>query len=165
MIRARDMAPLGSKVHIYPAAGGWTGNAPPQGSRCRATAPRLAALTRPRSQSVWLLIASARCADARPKAAHPGGIVLDNKNPIHGTSHARRSIAREGTARRARDPPVRYRDKPAPTPVRGPFSVPIRDPNCCRLTCLRFRSRMSAEHIAGHWLRQLQGVGDREKQR
>jgi hypothetical protein len=47
-----------------------------------------------------------------------------------GTSHARRSVAREGTARRARDPPVRYRDKPAPTPVRGPFSMPIRGPDC-----------------------------------
>src|SRR5207302_7554376 len=45
-----------------------------------------------------------------------------------GTSHARRSVAREGTARRARDPPVRYRDKPDPTPVRGPFSMPIRGP-------------------------------------
>jgi class 3 adenylate cyclase len=38
--------------------------------------------------------------------------------------------AREGTARRARDPPVRYRDKPVPTPVRGPFSMPIRGPDC-----------------------------------
>ena len=47
-----------------------------------------------------------------------------------GTSHARRSVAREGTARRARDPPVRYRDKPAPMPVRGPFSMPIRGPDC-----------------------------------
>ena len=47
-----------------------------------------------------------------------------------GTSHARRSVACEGTARRARDPPVRYRDKPVPTPVRGPFSMPIRGPNC-----------------------------------
>jgi hypothetical protein len=34
---------------VDPAAGGWTGNAPRQGSRLRATAPRLAALTRPRS--------------------------------------------------------------------------------------------------------------------
>ena len=47
-----------------------------------------------------------------------------------GTSHARRSVAREGTARRARDPPVRYRDKPIPTPVRGPFSMPIQGPDC-----------------------------------
>ena len=47
-----------------------------------------------------------------------------------GTSHARRSVAREGTARRARDPPVRYRDKPTPPPVRGPFSLPIRGPDC-----------------------------------
>src|SRR5438477_1057201 len=47
-----------------------------------------------------------------------------------GTSHARRSVAREGTARRARDPPVRYRDKPDPMPVRGPFSMPIRGPDC-----------------------------------
>src|SRR5436190_19885423 len=30
-----------------------------------------------------------------------------------GTSRARRSVACEGTARRARGPPVRYRDKPA----------------------------------------------------
>ena len=29
-----------------------------------------------------------------------------------------------------RDPPVRYRDKPVPTPVRGPFSMPIRGPDC-----------------------------------
>jgi hypothetical protein len=47
-----------------------------------------------------------------------------------GTSHARRSVAREGTTRRARGPPVRYRDKPVPTPVRGPFSMPIRGPDC-----------------------------------
>src|SRR6201987_3372803 len=47
-----------------------------------------------------------------------------------GTSHARRSVAREGTARRPRDPPVRYRDKPAPTPVRGPFWMPSRGPDC-----------------------------------
>src|SRR5712671_3797069 len=47
-----------------------------------------------------------------------------------GTSHARRFVAREGTARRARGPPVRYRDKPAPTPQRGPFSMPIRGPDC-----------------------------------
>src|ERR1700674_5296312 len=47
-----------------------------------------------------------------------------------GTSHARRSVAREGTARRARGPPVRYRDKPVPRPVRGPFSMPIRGPDC-----------------------------------
>jgi hypothetical protein len=33
-----------------------------------------------------------------------------------GTSRARRSVAREGTARRARGPPVRYRDKPDPKP-------------------------------------------------
>jgi len=46
------------------------------------------------------------------------------------TSHARRSVAREGTARRARGPPVRYRDKPVPMPVRGPFSMPIRGPDC-----------------------------------
>jgi hypothetical protein len=31
--------------------------------------------------------------------------------------------------RHARDPPVRYRDKPAPTPVRGPYSMPIRGPH------------------------------------
>jgi hypothetical protein len=37
------------------------------------------------------------------------------------TSRAHRSVAREGTARRARGPPVRYRDKPAPTPERDPF--------------------------------------------
>src|SRR6516164_9611480 len=36
-----------------------------------------------------------------------------------GTSHARRSVAREGTARRARVPPVRYLDKsPAPSLTR-----------------------------------------------
>src|SRR5712671_7085987 len=39
-----------------------------------------------------------------------------------GTSRARRSVAREGTARRARGPPVRYRDKPDPIPQRCPFS-------------------------------------------
>src|SRR5438477_11023745 len=38
-----------------------------------------------------------------------------------GTSRARRSVAREGTARRARGPPVRYRDKPDPIPQRCPF--------------------------------------------
>jgi hypothetical protein len=38
-----------------------------------------------------------------------------------GTSHARRSVAREGTARRARDPPVRYWDKPAPRAGEGSF--------------------------------------------
>ena len=37
------------------------------------------------------------------------------------TSRARRSVACEGTARRARGPPVRYRDKPAPTPERDPL--------------------------------------------
>ena len=47
-----------------------------------------------------------------------------------GTSHARRSVAREGTARRARGPPVRYRDKPEPMPKRGPFWMPIRGPDC-----------------------------------
>src|SRR5262249_40971431 len=47
-----------------------------------------------------------------------------------GTSHARRSVAREGTARRARDPPIRYRDKPVPMPGRGPSSMPIRGPDC-----------------------------------
>lgn len=34
------------------------------------------------------------------------------------TSHARRFVAREGTTRRARDPPVRYLDKP-PRPSLG----------------------------------------------
>ncbi len=53
---------------VDPAAGGWTGNAPRQGSRLRAPASRLTALTRPRSQSVSLAIASALCADARPKS-------------------------------------------------------------------------------------------------
>jgi hypothetical protein len=48
-----------------------------------------------------------------------------------GTAHAGpRSVACEGTARRARGPPVRYRDKPAPMPVRGPYSMPIRGPDC-----------------------------------
>jgi DNA replication protein DnaC len=42
-----------------------------------------------------------------------------------GTSRVRRSVAREGTARRARGPPVRYRDKPDPTPQRDPFCAPI----------------------------------------
>src|SRR5215471_20698410 len=37
---------------VMPAIGGWTGSAPRQGSRLRAPASRLSALTRPRSQSV-----------------------------------------------------------------------------------------------------------------
>jgi hypothetical protein len=45
-----------------------------------------------------------------------------------GTSRARRFVAREGTARRARGPPVRYWDKPAPTPERDPFCTPIDRP-------------------------------------
>ena len=44
------------------------------------------------------------------------------------TSRARRSIACEGTARRAGGPPVRYRDKPAPTSERDPFCTPIDRP-------------------------------------
>ena len=68
---------------------------------------------------------------------------LDKQHPIQGTSHARRSVAREGTARRARDLPVRYRDKPVPMPVRGPFSMPIRGPDC-----LPFDSGYSADEIA-----------------
>jgi len=32
--------------------------------------------------------------------------------------------------RDARDPPIRYRDKPVPTPRRGPFCTPIRGPDC-----------------------------------
>jgi hypothetical protein len=47
-----------------------------------------------------------------------------------GTSRAGRFVAREGTARRARGPPVRYRDKPDPTPQRGPFCMPIRGAFC-----------------------------------
>jgi hypothetical protein len=54
-----------------------------------------------------------------------------------GTSHARRSVARGGTARRARDPPVRYRDEPVPMPVRGPFSVPIRGADCLPIDTVR----------------------------
>ena len=46
------------------------------------------------------------------------------------TSHARRFVAREGTTRRARGPPVRYRDKPDPTPQRGAFCMPIRGAFC-----------------------------------
>src|ERR1700674_3708679 len=47
-----------------------------------------------------------------------------------GTSHARRSVAREGTARPARVPPIRYRDKPVPTPVRGSLLHADRGPDC-----------------------------------
>ncbi len=37
-------------------------------------------------------------------------------------------------------PPVRYRDKPVPRPVRGPFSMPIRGPDCLRFDrTLRWR--------------------------
>jgi hypothetical protein len=54
---------------------------------------------------------------------------------------ARRSVAREGTARRARDPPVRYRDKPDPTPQRGPFCTPIRGPFCTPIDSFKMRSR------------------------
>jgi hypothetical protein len=73
-----------------PAAGGWTGNAPRQGSRFCAPALRLTALTRPRSQSVSLVIASARGADARSKQERDqsGDVALDNKHPIQGTSRA-----------------------------------------------------------------------------
>ena len=60
-------APLGLTVSVVPAVGGWTGSAPRQGSRLRAPASRLPALTRPRSQSVCLAIASALCADTRPR--------------------------------------------------------------------------------------------------
>jgi hypothetical protein len=52
---------------VMSAIGGWTGSAPRQGSRLRAPASRLSALTRPRSQSVWLGIVSALCADTRPR--------------------------------------------------------------------------------------------------
>ena len=40
------------------------------------------------------------------------------------TSRARRCVAREGTSRRARVPPVRYLDNPIPR-CRGPFCAPI----------------------------------------
>jgi len=42
-----------------------------------------------------------------------------------GTSRARRSVAREGTARRARGPPVRYRDKAWPNAAERSFCMPI----------------------------------------
>ena len=35
-----------------------------------------------------------------------------------------------GALRDAQDPPIRYRDKPVPTPKRGPFCTPIRGPDC-----------------------------------
>src|SRR5438477_10036343 len=58
-----------------------------------------------------------------------------------GTSRARRSVAREGTARRARGPPVRYRDKPDPIPQRCPFCRSIESPE----TAL---SRTKKQHFA-----------------
>jgi hypothetical protein len=52
-----------------------------------------------------------------------------------GTSHARRSVARDGMARRARVPPIRYRDKPVPRPGEGvPFECRSGVPIACRLT-------------------------------
>ncbi len=86
-----------------PAAGGWTGNAPRQGSRLRAPALRLTALTRPRSQSVSLVIASARGADARSKQERDqsGDVALDNKHPIQGTSRAPLRRPHDGAALRA----------------------------------------------------------------
>ena len=56
---ARVSRPVaGSSTRInglsIPAVGGWTGSAPRQGSRLRAPASRLSALTPPRSQSVRL---------------------------------------------------------------------------------------------------------------
>jgi hypothetical protein len=77
-----------------------------------------------------------------------------------GTSHARRSVAREGTARRARDPPVRYRDKPARRPVRGPFSMPIRGPDCLPFDSWRNSATSSSARLRGSngvwsWPRQV----------
>ena len=47
-----------------------------------------------------------------------------------GPSRTRRSLAREGTARHVRVPPVRYLDNPVPSPARGPVCAPIRGPVC-----------------------------------
>jgi hypothetical protein len=51
----------------------------------------------------------------------PAASMRDFCSGAYTTSRARRSVACEGTARRARGPPVRYRDKPAPTPERDPL--------------------------------------------
>src|ERR1700730_13907798 len=59
--------------------------------------------------------------------ACPGG-------PKRVPSHARRSAAPEGTARRA-DPPVRFRDKPVKAGG-GPFSVRSGLLTACRLTLI-----------------------------
>ena len=97
---------------FIPPMAGWTGNAPRQGSRLRAPASRLTALTRPRSQSVYRCRASAHCADARPREEErnlSGDVALDNKRPIQGTSRARRCVRLVAvTPRRARGPPIDY---------------------------------------------------------
>jgi hypothetical protein len=66
----------------------------------------------------------------RPGAREAPAHRRDRLAPVgkQATSRARRSVACEGTARRARGPPVRYRDKPAPTPERDPFCTPIDRP-------------------------------------
>src|ERR1700730_4326414 len=61
-----------------------------------------------------------------------------------GTPNPRRSVAREGTARRARDPPGRSPGKPVPTPVKGPFSMPIRGPDCVPFDILPLRVAVEA---------------------
>jgi hypothetical protein len=83
-----------------------------------------------------------------------------------GTSHARRSVACEGTARRAWGPPVRYRDKPAPRPVRGPFSMPIRGPDCLPIDSYRAMKHENDPPTAYEWLEQNfpHLVADRGKQ-
>jgi hypothetical protein len=55
------------------------------------------------------------------------------------TSHARRFVARKGTARRARGPPMRYRDKPEPMPKKGPFWMPIPGPDYVPFDMLQVR--------------------------
>jgi hypothetical protein len=74
MIRARGLAPLGSLVcKVDPAAGGWTGNAPRQGSRLRA---RFAAygLDPSAFPVLWLVIGALR----RRSAKKQGG---DSRTP------------------------------------------------------------------------------------
>ena len=59
--------------------------------------------------------------------ACPGGQTGTSRAPLR---HSWRSL------RSARGPPVDYRDKPVPTPQRGPFWMPIRGPVCVPIDTL-----------------------------
>jgi hypothetical protein len=98
-IRARGMAPLGLSVSEFdPAIRRVDQNAPRQGARLRGLASRLTALTRPRSQSVGLGMASAQSAEARQskKGSTPQRDRLTNNAPYKGTS---RRCFQDGSSR------------------------------------------------------------------